>query len=147
MAALKGKALIAYLIVCVFWGSTYLAIKVGVTELPPFLFALMVGIAYTVEWIKERWQKTPFLRAWYIQPFNVAAHLLAGAATRWIYNTLDFNTAPVLSPLPVSTTWCLLAAQRNRCTCWCRGTGTMYLSGSKMRRTYGACRRTTKSWH
>ena len=39
MAALRGKALIAYLVVCVFWGSTYLAIKVGVTELPPFLFA------------------------------------------------------------------------------------------------------------
>jgi drug/metabolite transporter (DMT)-like permease len=38
MAALKGKALIAYLVVCVFWGSTYFAIKVGVTELPPFLF-------------------------------------------------------------------------------------------------------------
>ena len=38
-SALKGKALIAYLVVCVFWGSTYLAIKVGVTELPPFLFA------------------------------------------------------------------------------------------------------------
>src|SRR5438876_149563 len=32
-AALKGKALIAYLVVCVFWGSTYLAIKIGVTEL------------------------------------------------------------------------------------------------------------------
>ncbi|OLD04073.1 MAG: hypothetical protein AUI89_00385, partial [Gemmatimonadetes bacterium 13_1_40CM_3_65_8] len=26
-------------VVCVFWGSTYLAIKVGVMELPPFLFA------------------------------------------------------------------------------------------------------------
>src|SRR5579859_2136299 len=39
MAALKGKALIAYFVVCVFWGSTYLAIKIGVTELPPFLFA------------------------------------------------------------------------------------------------------------
>lgn len=39
MPALKGKALVAYLVVCVFWGSTYLAIKVGVTELPPFLFA------------------------------------------------------------------------------------------------------------
>lgn len=38
MAALKGKALIAYLVVCVLWGSTYLAIKVGVTDLPPFLF-------------------------------------------------------------------------------------------------------------
>jgi len=39
MAALRGRALIAYLIVCVFWGSTYLAIKIGVGELPPFLFA------------------------------------------------------------------------------------------------------------
>lgn len=38
MAALKGRALIAYLVVCIFWGSTYLAIKVGVMELPPFLF-------------------------------------------------------------------------------------------------------------
>lgn len=39
MAALRGKALVAYLVVCVFWGSTYLAIRVGVGELPPFLFA------------------------------------------------------------------------------------------------------------
>ena len=39
MAALKGKALIAYLLVCVLWGTTYLAIKIGVSELPPFLFA------------------------------------------------------------------------------------------------------------
>jgi drug/metabolite transporter (DMT)-like permease len=39
MPALKGKALFAYLLVCVLWGTTYLAIKVGVSELPPFLFA------------------------------------------------------------------------------------------------------------
>jgi len=39
MPTLRGKALVAYLVVCVFWGSTYLAIKVGVGELPPFLFA------------------------------------------------------------------------------------------------------------
>jgi drug/metabolite transporter (DMT)-like permease len=45
MAALRGKALVAYLVVCVFWGSTYLAIKVGVTELPPFLFA---GLRFTI---------------------------------------------------------------------------------------------------
>ncbi len=54
MAALRGKALVAYLLVCVFWGSTYLAIRVGVLELPPFLFAgvrfliagvLLLGIA------------------------------------------------------------------------------------------------------
>ncbi|PYO42791.1 MAG: EamA family transporter [Gemmatimonadetes bacterium] len=39
MAGLRGKALVAYLIVCVVWGSTYLAIRVGVGVLPPFLFA------------------------------------------------------------------------------------------------------------
>src|ERR1043166_5479472 len=39
MPGLKGKALTAFLVVCVLWGATYLAIKVGVTELPPFLFA------------------------------------------------------------------------------------------------------------
>ncbi len=39
MAALRGKALVAYLLVCVFWGSTYLAIRIGVGVMPPFLFA------------------------------------------------------------------------------------------------------------
>ncbi|HYK82516.1 MAG TPA: EamA family transporter [Gemmatimonadales bacterium] len=39
MAGLRGKALAAYLVVCVVWGSTYLAIRVGVGVLPPFLFA------------------------------------------------------------------------------------------------------------
>jgi drug/metabolite transporter (DMT)-like permease len=39
MAALRGKALVAYLLVCVLWGSTYLAIRIGVGALPPFLFA------------------------------------------------------------------------------------------------------------
>lgn len=39
MAGLRGKALFAWLLVCGFWGSTYLAIKIGVGVLPPFLFA------------------------------------------------------------------------------------------------------------
>jgi drug/metabolite transporter (DMT)-like permease len=33
------KAYLAYIAVCVIWGTTYLAIKIGVTDLPPFLFA------------------------------------------------------------------------------------------------------------
>jgi drug/metabolite transporter (DMT)-like permease len=45
MAALRGRALVAYLIVCVVWGSTYLAIRIGVTTLPPFLFA---GIRFLI---------------------------------------------------------------------------------------------------
>jgi drug/metabolite transporter (DMT)-like permease len=39
MAGLRGKALVAYLLVCTLWGSTYLAIRIGVAHLPPFLFA------------------------------------------------------------------------------------------------------------
>lgn len=39
MAGLRGRALLAWVLVCVFWGSTYFAIKIGVGVLPPFLFA------------------------------------------------------------------------------------------------------------
>ncbi|PAT01977.1 EamA family transporter [Candidatus Izimaplasma bacterium ZiA1] len=35
----KQKAIIAYILVCIIWGSTYLAIKVGVKDSPPLLFA------------------------------------------------------------------------------------------------------------
>ncbi|MEO6055589.1 MAG: EamA family transporter [Gemmatimonadales bacterium] len=45
MPGLRGKALVAYLLVCVVWGSTYLAIRIGVAELPPFLFA---GVRFLV---------------------------------------------------------------------------------------------------
>ncbi|MBI9072034.1 MAG: EamA family transporter [Melioribacteraceae bacterium] len=33
------KAYIAWLLLCIIWGTTYLAIKVGVSDLPPLLFA------------------------------------------------------------------------------------------------------------
>jgi drug/metabolite transporter (DMT)-like permease len=39
MAGLRGRALVAYLLVCTVWGSTYLVIRIGVGQLPPFLFA------------------------------------------------------------------------------------------------------------
>jgi drug/metabolite transporter (DMT)-like permease len=42
---LRGKALWAWLMVCLVWGSTYLAIRIAVEELPPFLFA---GVRWVV---------------------------------------------------------------------------------------------------
>lgn len=45
MAGLRGKALFAYLLVCTVWGSTYLAIRIGVRDLPPLLFA---GVRFTI---------------------------------------------------------------------------------------------------
>jgi drug/metabolite transporter (DMT)-like permease len=68
MAMLRGKVLVAYLIVCIVWGSTYLAIRVGVAHIPPFLFAgvrfltagvLLGGFAL---WRGERLPRSP--RVW-----------------------------------------------------------------------------------
>jgi drug/metabolite transporter (DMT)-like permease len=39
LLAENTKAIIAWLNVCVFWGTTYLAIRIGVGHLPPVLFA------------------------------------------------------------------------------------------------------------
>ena len=36
---LRGKVLAAYIVVCVLWGSTYIAIRIGDRTLPPLLFA------------------------------------------------------------------------------------------------------------
>ncbi len=35
----NAKAYLAWAAICIIWGTTYLAIKIGVTDLPPFLFA------------------------------------------------------------------------------------------------------------
>lgn len=45
MGDLRGRAFLAYVIVCVVWGSTFLGIRIGVAGLPPFL---MAGMRFTV---------------------------------------------------------------------------------------------------
>jgi drug/metabolite transporter (DMT)-like permease len=49
---LRGRVLAAYLTLCVTWGATFLAIRVGVSHLPPALFAglrfLIAGIVLIV---------------------------------------------------------------------------------------------------
>lgn len=41
----KNYGLLAYILVCIIWGSTYLAIRVGVQSFPPFLFG---GIRFMI---------------------------------------------------------------------------------------------------
>jgi drug/metabolite transporter (DMT)-like permease len=36
---IQTKAYVALLIVCIFWGTTYLALRIGVLHFPPFLFS------------------------------------------------------------------------------------------------------------
>ena len=41
----KLKAYIAWIAICIIWGTTYLAIRIGVSDLPPMLFAGLRWIA------------------------------------------------------------------------------------------------------
>jgi drug/metabolite transporter (DMT)-like permease len=41
----EKQIILAYIAVCIFWGSTYLAIRIGVGELPPTIFA---GIRFII---------------------------------------------------------------------------------------------------
>ncbi len=50
----------------------------GTLLLPPFLFVLQTVVVHLVEWAWKRWQGSDALRDWYIQPFNISTHILAG---------------------------------------------------------------------
>ena len=50
--SIKIKSYSAWVAICIIWGTTYLAIKVGVEGMPPFLFAaprwILAGIIYLI---------------------------------------------------------------------------------------------------
>ena len=74
--------------------------------LPPSLFVLLVLIPHLIEWAKERLLNSPRLRAWYLQPFNMAMHIVAGSAARWVYTALGTDPFTLFTPssvLAVST--------------------------------------------
>ena len=63
----RWKTLLAFAIIYFVWGSTFLAIRIGVREVPPFLLAAMrffaAGIAlYT--WMIARGERSPTVRQW-----------------------------------------------------------------------------------
>src|SRR2546430_5956263 len=68
------KTLLAFAIIYFVWGSTFLAIRVGVREVPPFLLAamrfLVAGLVLYV-WMIARGERSPSLREW------ISASLLA----------------------------------------------------------------------
>ena len=69
--------------------------------LDPFLFSLVVIIPHSAEWIQKRLKKSTNLKAWYIQPFNIATHILAGYAVLLLnleftnYGLLDTMAGPL----------------------------------------------------
>ena len=63
----RWKILVAFAIIYLVWGSTYLAIRVGVREMPPFL---MAGIRFTaaglmlLAWARLTGARLPNIREW-----------------------------------------------------------------------------------
>jgi drug/metabolite transporter (DMT)-like permease len=61
------KTLLAFAIIYFVWGSTFLAIRVGVHEVPPFLLAAMRFLAAGVVlygWMLARGERSPSSREW-----------------------------------------------------------------------------------
>lgn len=58
----------AWIAVCIFWGTTYLAIRIGVQTMPPFLFnglrVLAAGLLL-LGWLRARGQALPLFRDWF----------------------------------------------------------------------------------
>src|SRR5271163_2602230 len=61
------KTLLAFAIIYFVWGSTFLAIRIGVHEVPPFLFAAMRFVAagfVLFGWTMAKGEQLPSVREW-----------------------------------------------------------------------------------
>jgi diguanylate cyclase (GGDEF)-like protein len=63
----------------------------GTLLLQPRLFTLLIAIPHLIEWAKARLSNSNRLRAWYIQPFNISVHILAGLTAYWVHAVLNPN--------------------------------------------------------
>src|SRR5271168_3496724 len=61
------KTLLAFAIIYFVWGSTFLFIRIGVHEVPPFLFAalrfLIAGLVLYI-WMLVQGERSPTIRQW-----------------------------------------------------------------------------------
>jgi len=99
------KSYIAWITICIVWGTTYLAIRIGVTDLPPMLFAglrwIIAGILLT---ILLNLRAYPFPSFKDLKHLAIVGILLLGVANglvvvaeQWLPSGL---TALILSTLP-----------------------------------------------
>ncbi len=90
------------------WNANLAFYFAGVLTLSPPLFTLLIIIPHAVQWLILRIKNSPSLRRWYIQPFNIAVHLIAGLSARAVMVMLAVHDAnsSVLYNLPL---WIVLA--------------------------------------
>lgn len=100
MGDLRGRALWAYLIVCIVWGSTYIGIRVGVQHLPPFLFAgvrFLIAGAILVVAVRLLGESLPGRRKdWITLALTGTLFLASGnGLVVWAEQYLDAGTASI----------------------------------------------------
>jgi len=101
--------LIAWLVVCIVWGSTYLAIRIGVQAFPPMLFAgIRFLIAGGIMLLYAVYRKLPFpIRMQDYRDFTIVGlFLLVGGnglvvyAEQWVHSGI---TALLVATMPLFT--------------------------------------------
>jgi drug/metabolite transporter (DMT)-like permease len=122
MASMKSKTIIAFAIVYLVWGSTYLAIRVGVETIPPFLLAgirnLLAGVLL-LAFARLRAQKStasapqrpsaPYWRTAFIMGFLMFA--LGNAILSWAETRIDSGLAAlIVGAIPL---WVVILARVN----------------------------------
>ena len=103
------KILLAFAIIYIVWGSTYLAIRVGVQEMPPFL---MAGLRFTVAgmvlyaWMRISGVSSPSWREWKAAALlGALMFLLDYACLFWAEQRIPSGIAAViLAAIPVCIT-------------------------------------------
>lgn len=103
------KLLLAFAIIYLVWGSTYLAIRIGVREIPPFL---MAGLRFTVAggvmwaWMRVTGTPSPTLREWRdVSVLGTLMFLIDYACLFWAEQRVPSGIAAVvLAMIPVCIT-------------------------------------------
>ncbi len=118
---MKNKVILAYIAVCLFWGSTYLAIRIGVTDFPPFTFcAIRFTIAGLIVLLYAKVKKLEFPKnkSTYINQSIIGIILLLGGTgiVSYAEKTVDSSIASLLiSTVPLFIAlWEVLIFKRKR---------------------------------
>ncbi len=79
----------------------YVFFFAGCILLHPSLYVGLVAIPHLIEWAKKRLTHSPTLNKWYIQPFNISTHIIAGLTARVAYQSFEHNTWIIHTPIRV----------------------------------------------